>query len=87
MECGYSKNNLLSKKQERNLIMKTSIIKFIENHFLVTISISMFASNYIYNWINNVILIKNLQNSFITVIVFNILYAVYKFMKDGKITK
>lgn len=67
--------------------MKTSIIKFIENHFLVTISISMFASNYIYNWINNVILIKNLQNSFITVIVFNILYAVYKFMKDGKITK
>lgn len=67
--------------------MRASIVKFLESHVLASISISIFICNFIYNWVDNTILIKNVQGCLINVILFNILYAFYKFMKDGKLTK
>lgn len=67
--------------------MKTSILNFLESHYISRISISLFACNFIYNWINNFALIKNIQNCLIHVIIFYISYILYKFLKDGKLIK
>ena len=56
-------------------------------YYISSISISLFACNFIYNWINNFALIKNIQNCLIHVIIFYISYMLYKFLKDGILAK